>query len=155
MKKIILLFVLSVLFYYGCDSSTDPTSPSTGEVLVAEVAFDSIYSPSGSSTRIQTRSLTSSQLDFTGRDSARITFSYFGSGPNNVAAVPFRIYDSENSQTLFQLDSNSVTVAEKFVDTTIASPNVNHFFQYTMNVTLFGSPTPGYLVFKNLKLYKK
>lgn len=147
-----LIFLFIVLT--GCsddDNSSNPINPATGQVLLAEVPFDSVGSI-GSSTRIVT--VTSSTLNFTDRDSARISFYY--SGENNSVSSPMRIFYVINDTTNVYIYNNNLTpgTSEQFVDVTIPSPRVNSTFYYRIS-TVISNPGFSYFKFRDLKIYKK
>ncbi|MBK8549880.1 MAG: hypothetical protein IPL53_02015 [Ignavibacteria bacterium] len=152
-----LLFVLLSAFALmtGCSNDDDPVTPNnptTGEVLLAEVSSDSVGSVGAS---FRTSTITSSTLNFTDRDSARISFFY--TGENNSIASPLLIYYKINDSTnvdIFNSTALSPTVSEKFVNVTIPSPKVNSTFYYRIS-TVAGSPGFSYFKFRELKIYKK
>lgn len=151
-----LLFVLLSVFVLmtGCSNDDDPVTPNnppTGEVLLAEVPSDSVGSI-GSFFR--SSSITSSTLNFTDRDSARISFYY--SGENNSVTSPIIIYYKVNDSTNVEIYNTplSPTVSEQFVNVTIPSPRVNSTFYYRI-WTIAGSPGFSYFKFRELKIYKK
>lgn len=155
MNKIITAFILFLFAaFIGCSNDDDPVTPnnpSTGQVLLAEVAFDSVGSV-GSSTRIVT--VSSSTLNFTDRDSARISFFY--SGQNNSVAAPIKIYYVINDTTNVYIYNSNLTPgsAEQFVDVSIPSPRVNSTFYYRIS-TVISNPGFSYFKFRDLKIYKK
>ena len=76
LKKFSFLFIFIFLSLIGCSGDDDPVTPNnpaTGPGLREEVSIDSVGSV-GSSTRIVT--VSSGTLNFTDRDSARISFYY-------------------------------------------------------------------------------
>lgn len=151
MKKIFLILTVVFLsFCIGCseDSATNNNPPSTGEVLLAAVDGDSAGAQNSVSTII--RSVTGQTLNFTDRDSARISFYY--SGNNNSTAVPFQIYDT-NNVILYQADNLTITPTEQFINITLPSPRVNNYFRYQIKV--ISNPGSGYFKFRELKIYKK
>lgn len=153
MIKYLYFLLLSIcLIYAGC-SNNDSTNPNTeGEVLLAQVSSDSVGILNGSSINI--KSITGQTLDFTGRDSAKITFYY--SGENNSSTVPFQIYYVTNdtvNNVIYQSDNLNITPEEQFADITFRSPGVNQYFRYKITVnSVFGF---SYFKFKDLKIYKK
>ncbi len=155
LKSLLFVLLSAFVFMTGCSNDDDPVTPNnptTGEVLLAEVSFDSVGSI-GSSTRIVT--ITSSTLNFTDRDSARISFFY--SGENNSVASPMIIYYKINDSTnvnIFSSTSLAPSVAEQFINVTIPSPRVNSTFYYKIS-TLISSPGFSYFKFRDLKIYKK
>ncbi|HAY34946.1 MAG TPA: hypothetical protein PK536_10515 [Ignavibacteria bacterium] len=147
----IMLLVTAVLFFSGCSSDDTVTPPpNTGEVLLAEVSGDSVGISSGSSTK--SLSITGNTLNFTDRDSARLTFYY--SGENNSSTEPMTIsYDSGPSNiVIYNAVSLNILPTEQYADITIASPKVNQFFKYKINTL---SPGFSYFKFRDLKIYKK
>lgn len=153
MIKYSYFFFLSViLICWGCKGD-DPVTPppGTGEVLLAEVSGDSTGTL-GLSTVV--RSITGQSLDFTGRDSARITFYY--SGNNNQLPVPFQVYYvvDTNNVNIYSSVNLIVTPAEQYADITIPSPAVNQFCRYQISV-LASNGVFGYFKFRDLKIYKK
>lgn len=154
LKKFSLLFIFIFISFIGCSSDDDPVTPNnpaTGPVLLADVSFDSVGSV-GSSTRIVT--VSSSSLNFTDRDSARISFYY--SGVNNSVTTPMRIYYVINDTTNVYIYNNNLNPAstEQFVDVTIPSPRVNSTFYYRIS-TIISNPGFSYFKFRDLKIYKK
>ncbi|HQY19243.1 MAG TPA: hypothetical protein PK294_01585 [Ignavibacteria bacterium] len=147
---VIIIFV-SIISFIGCsseDNSVDP--PATGEVLLAEVSGDSVGVSSGSSSMSQ--SITGSTLNFSDRDSVRLTFYY--SGENNFDPAPLKIFYNQGPAeiNIFNFSSANITPTEKYIDTTIASPKVNDFFIYRITAS---SPTFSFFKFRDLKIYKK
>ena len=132
----------------GCSGDEAVTPPVTGEVLLAEVSGDSIGVSSGFATR--SLSITGSSLNFTDRDSARFTFYY--SGENNNAAIPFLIKTSDGV-IIYNFDDLNPASTEQFKDITIASPGINTFCQY--QITSSSSPGFSFIKFRDLKIYKK
>lgn len=154
LKNFSVLFILIFVSFIGCSGDDDPVTPnnpSTGPVLLAEVSFDSVGSV-GSSTRFVT--ISSGTLNFTDRDSARITFYY--SGVNNSVTTPMRIYYVINDTTNVYIYNNNLNPAstEQFVDVTIPSPRVNSTFYYRIS-TIISNPGFSYFKFRDLKIYKK
>jgi len=153
-KKYLILFIICFIFIYsGCsnDDNTNPVTPNTGEVLLATVSGDSVGVTSGLSSK--TFTITSSTLNFTDRDSARITFYY--SGDNNNNTIPFQIYYTidTNNITLYTGNNLLITTAEQYLDVTLPSPRVNQTFRYTIKTS--SSPGFSYFKFRDLKIYKK
>lgn len=149
-KHFLIIIAASLIFHSGCseDSVTNNNPPATGEVLLASVASDSAGAQNGISTLI--RSVTGQTLNFTDRDSARVSFFY--SGNNNSDTIPFQIYDT-NNVILYQANNLNVTPAEQLVNITLPSPRVNNFFRYKISVV--SNPGSGYFKFRELKIYKK
>lgn len=153
MKKIIYLFVLLVLIYSGCKTDDPVTNPpATGEVEMASVSFDSLSSLfSGSGNVSRTVNFSSGALNFTDRDSTRISFQYKGS--SNANDTLFYVTDASNAR-VYTLRDAAATDAYKNVNITVPSVKVNAVFYYTMKARTTGGVSP-YLVIKDLKLYKK
>ncbi len=146
-----IIILISFALYSGCSSDDTVTPPpNTGEVLLAEVSGDSVGISSGSSTK--SLSITGNTLNFTDRDSARLTFYY--SGENNSSTEPMTIsYDSGPSNiVIYNAVSLNILPTEQYADITIASPKVNQFFKYKINTV---SPGFSYFKFRDLKIYKK
>jgi len=153
-KKYLILFIICFIFIYsGCsnDDNTNPVTPNTGEVLLATVSGDSVGVTSGLSSK--TFTITSSTLNFTDRDSARITFYY--SGDNNNNTIPFQIYYTIDTNNIALYTGNNllITTAEQYLDVTLPSPRVNQTFRYTIKTS--SSPGFSYFKFRDLKIYKK
>lgn len=154
-KKYLILFIICFIFIYsGCsnDDNTNPVTPNTGEVLLATVSGDSVGVTSGLSSK--TFTITSSTLNFTDRDSARITFYY--SGTNNTTTVPFQIYYvvDTNNVNIYSALNLTITPTEQYADITLPSPAVNQFCRYQISV-LAANGIFGYFKFRDLKIYKK
>lgn len=152
MQKSFFFLLLSFVIVTGCSDDDPVTPPVVGEVLLAEVSGDSVGVTSGQSSR--SLSITSGSLNFTDRDSARITFYY--SVENNNYATPFEIYYvTGTTNTNIYTGSNLLvsTITEQFIDFTIPSPRVNDFFQY--KITTNSSPGFSFFKFRDLKIYKK
>ncbi len=154
LKKLSLLLFFIFISFFGCSNDDDPVTPNnptTGQVLLADVSFDSVGSI-GSSTRIVT--VSSGTLNFTDRDSARISFFY--SGQNNSVSAPMKIYYVINDTTNVYIYDSNLTPAstEQFVDVTIPSPRVNTTFYYRIS-TIISNPGLSYFKFRDLKIYKK
>ena len=154
LKNFTFLFLLVIAVFNGCSNDDDPVTPNnpvTGEVQLADVSFDSVGSI-GSSTRIVT--VSSSTLNFTDRDSARISFYY--SGDNNSVPDHMKIYYVINDTTNVYIYNNNLTpgTSEQFADVTIPSPRVNSTFYYRIS-TAISNPGFSYFKFRNLKIYKK
>ncbi|MFZ1320246.1 MAG: hypothetical protein WAT71_01685 [Ignavibacteria bacterium] len=148
---IIFISIAMIFSINGCsseDSSVNP--PVTGEVLLAEVSGDSIGVTSGLSTK--KISISGSTLNFTDRDSARITFYY--SGENNSSTEPLKIqYNSGSADIpIYIANTLNITPVEQYFDTTIVSPKVNEYFNYKIATTSTGF---SYFKFRDLKIYKK
>lgn len=153
-KKYLILFIICFIFIYsGCsnDDNTNPVTPNTGEVLLATVSGDSVGVTSGLSSK--TFTITSSTLNFTDRDSARITFYY--SGDNNNNTIPFQIYYTIDTNNIALYTGNNllITTAEQYLDVTLPSPRVNQTFRYKIKTS--SSPGFSYFKFRDLKIYKK
>jgi hypothetical protein len=151
MKKLLFIFSVVILIYSGCKSDDNPTTPSTGEVEMASVSFDSLSGLFGSGTISQTRNLSSSMLNFADRDSTRITFSYKGSSNGNDTLL--YINDASNTR-LYTLRDAAVTDSYRSINVTVPSVKVNAFFYYTITATSISSAIP-YITIKDLKVYKK
>ncbi|MBA3705963.1 MAG: hypothetical protein H0W84_08715 [Bacteroidetes bacterium] len=143
---LILLIIVSIS---GC-SNNDPVTPSTGEVLLASVPGDSVGIQSGTSSK--TISIGSGLLDFTDRDSARISFYY--SGDNNTFTEPFQIFFNSGPGEVFIYNGSNLNIlpAEQFANITIPSPKNSQFYSYRIRTTSTGF---SYFKFRDLKLYKK
>jgi hypothetical protein len=154
MSKLFLAgLLLTFAIITGCsdDDPVTPNSPTTGEVLLAVVAGDSVGAASGFSSKI--RNITSGTLDFTDRDSARITFYY--SGQNNAFSPAILIYYKNGSDSVFLYDGNVLTptVNEQYAEVTLSSPGVNAIFYYSIGA--LSSPGFSFFKFRDLKIYKK
>lgn len=155
MKKILFLFAISALIYSGCSNSDDPVTPvdpPTGEVLMATVSFDSVsgsFSSGGLVTQV--RNFGTGSLNFTDRDSTRISFTY--KGFSNAADTVFYVSDTAGVK-LYLLSDNSVSASTyKSVNVTVPSRKINAPFYYTIRArTTSGTP---WMAIKDLKLYKK
>ncbi len=154
-KYLIKVLTILLLIAAGCsdDNSTNNNQPGTGEVLLAEVSGDSVGINSGSSTR--TLSITSSALNFSDRDSARISFYY--SRSNNHSPAPMSIFyvSGSNNVNLFNLDSSSSAANDVYVNVTVPSPRVSEFFSYKINAVGITSSGFAFFKFRDLKIYKK
>ncbi|MCY7362137.1 MAG: hypothetical protein LH629_08750 [Ignavibacteria bacterium] len=154
-KKYLILFIICFIFIYsGCsnDDNTNPVTPNTGEVLLATVSGDSVGTPGGFSGKSIT--ITSGTLNFTDRDSARLSFYY--SGENNNNADPFKIYYTTIDSTdvlLYTGNTLTITSAEQYLNITVPSPRINLTFRYTIKTS--SSPGFSYFKFRDLKIYKK
>lgn len=148
-----VLFTFSALLfiYAGCKSDDNPTTPSTGEVEMASVGFDSVSGMFAGSSITQTRNLGSSSLNFTDRDSTRITFSYKGANSGNDTLF---FISGPSSARLYTLKDATVNDSYKTVNITVPSVKVNGLFTYTMKAQAPGGVIP-YMVVKDLKVYKK
>jgi len=157
MAKNLLAFLFCLfLIYNGCSSEDNTVTPNpdpgTGPVLLATDAGDSVGRNTGSSTKYQ--SISGQTLDFTNRDSARLTFFY--SGENNSAPIAFQIfYIAPDSSASVIYNSTDLTISptEQFADIILPSPKVNAYFQYRIQVI-----SPGgfaYFKFRDLKIYKQ
>ncbi|MBS1517724.1 MAG: hypothetical protein JSS91_06525 [Bacteroidetes bacterium] len=146
------LFLLIVLFFHfqGCTSDETVTPPPAGEVLVAEVSGDSVGVQSGFSQK--SSSISGSTLNFTDRDSVRLTFYY--SGENNIWVDPMTIfYLSDSTETnIFNANVLNILPAEQYADITIPSPKVNLYFRYRIVTNSAGF---SFFKFRDLKIYKK
>lgn len=152
MKIIIYLFLVSLFVYAGCKSDDNPTTPTTGEQEVTSVSFDSIYSALGGGLITQTKNFGTGALNFTDRDSTRISFSY--KGFSNAADTLFYITDTTSTR-LYTLRDASASDTYKTVNITVPSIKKNCNFYYTMRAkTTSGTGAP-YLVIKDFKMYKK
>ncbi len=152
LKIATIIFLFSVISLTGCsdDNSTNPNTPTTGEVLLAEVSGDSVGVSSGLSSRSST--ITSGTLNFTDRDSARISFYY--TGENNNVTIPITIYYMNDTINVY-LFNNAITPtgSEQFINATVPSPGVNSTFKYKISTS--SSPGFSYFKFRDLKIYKK
>ncbi|MBS1493877.1 MAG: hypothetical protein JST55_10210 [Bacteroidetes bacterium] len=154
MKIIIYLFLVTLFIYAGCKSDDNPTTPSnpTGEVEVTAVSFDSIYSAFGGGLVTQTKNFGTGALNFTDRDSTRISFSY--KGLSNAADTLLYITDTTSTR-LYTLRDASASDTYKSVNITVPSIKKNCNFYYTMRAkTNSGTGSP-YLVIKDFKMFKK
>lgn len=155
-KNLLTVLFCFFLIYSGCsseDNTVTPTpDPGTGPVLLATVAGDSLGRNTGSSTRYI--SISGQTLNFTDRDSARISFYY--SGENNTSPIAFQIYYDVNDSTssvIYNSTDLTITPTEQFADIILPSPKVNSFFHYRMQVI-----SPGgfaFFKFRDLKIYKQ
>lgn len=154
MKIIFYLFLASVFIYAGCKSDDNPTTPSdpTGEVEVTSVSFDSIYSALGGGLITQTRNFGTGALNFTDRDSTRISFSY--KGYSNAADTLLYITDTTSTR-LYTLRDASVSDTYKTINITVPSIKKNCSFYYTMRAKNTSGTGAPYLVIKDFKMYKK
>lgn len=145
---LIIVIFISIQSCGSEDSAVNP--PVTGEVLLAEVSGDSVGVNSGSSSK--SLSITGSTLNFSDRDSARITFYY--SGENNTSTQPMTIFytTGPTENIIYNAVNLNITPAEQYADITFASPKVNQFFSYRITTTSAGS---SFFKFKDLKIYKK
>ncbi|MEO8664112.1 MAG: hypothetical protein ABI462_01335 [Ignavibacteria bacterium] len=151
MLKLTFILVLILLTnFYSCKSDDPVTPPETGEVLLAEVTGDSVGVQSGTSSR--SLSITSGMLDFTDRDSARITFYYLGE--NNTSTIPMQIFFNvgPGESVIYSGSNLNILPSEQFADITIASPKNNQFYLYRIITTSAGF---SYFKFRDLKIYKK
>ncbi|MEO8209352.1 MAG: hypothetical protein ABI840_02235 [bacterium] len=151
-----LFFALFLCFaiFAGCsDDDDNPVNPPvTGEVLLATVPGDSVGT-SGTGLGIKTSTISSSTLNFTDRDSARISFFY--SGENNSFPTPVEIYYTIDTTNIYIFNSTTLnpTVDEQFVNVTVPSPKVNATFRYRIVTSSLGGPS--FFKFRELKIYKK
>lgn len=153
-KKLFYFASTFLLIVSSCsDDNSTNNNPPAGEVLLAEIQGDSVGIQNGSSSRIQ--SISSGQLNFTDRDSARISFYY--SRANNFSSSPMSIYFSSGSTNvnLYQLDSSSSSENEVYVNVTVPSPRVNDFFYYKINSVGLSGSGFSYMKFREMKIYKK
>ncbi|MDQ3021088.1 MAG: hypothetical protein M3R36_11040 [Bacteroidota bacterium] len=154
LKFLFLGLFLSFVIFSGCSNDDDnPVNPPvTGEVLLATVSGDSVGT-SGSGLSTRTSSITSSTLNFTDRDSARITFFY--SGENNNIPIPMSIYYISDTTeiNIFSSTTLNPTPAEQFVNVTVPSPRVNATFRYKIVTGSLGGPS--FFKFRELNIYKK
>jgi len=153
MKTIIYLFLVCLFTYAGCKSDDNPTNPTNPiEVEIATVSYDTIYSTFGGGLITQTKNFGTGPINFTDRDSTRISFSY--KGYSNAADTLFYITDTTSSR-LYTLRDASVSDTYKSVNITVPSIKKNCTFYYTMRAkTTSGTGSP-YLVIKDFKMYKK
>lgn len=154
LKSLFLVLLLSLAVITGCSSDDDNpvTPPVTGEVLLASVTVDSVFT-SGSGLSTKSSTVSSSTLNFTDRDSARISFYY--SGENNLIDTPIVIYYNNGTTNIYIYNSSTLapTVAEQFVNVTIPSPRVNASFLYRISTrSVSGS---SFFKFRDLNIYKK
>ena len=149
LRSSLLVLLFSFLIIAGC-SKDDPITPPAGEVLLAEVTGDSIGVQSGSSSRAL--SITSGTLNFSDRDSARISFFY--SGENNSSTQPFKIFFNSGPAEILIYDGSNLNIlpAEQFANITIPSPKNNQFYLYRITAISTGF---SYFKFRELKIYKK
>ncbi len=153
-KLILALLLCSFVTLISCsddDNNVTPNNPPSGEVFLATVAKDSVGVTSGGSEKSST--VASATLNFTDRDSARISFYYTES--NNISSVPLIIYflGGQSDTILYQLDNLVISTSEQFVNITVPSPRVDAFFKYKIST----NSTPGfsYFKFRDLNIYKK
>lgn len=152
MKKILFLFSALILMYSGCKSDDTPVTPSTPtEVEMASFSLDSISSSFGSGSVSQTKNFGSGALNFSDRDSTRISFSY--KAASNLNDTLFYIY-AESGTRLYTLRDASATDSYKSVNVTVPSIKVNALFYYTMRARTAGGVIP-YIAIKDFKMYKK
>jgi len=154
MKKILFAFAALLLIYAGCksdDTTVTPTNP-TGEVEVASVSFDSISSAFGGGLVSQTRNFGSGAVNFTDRDSTRISFSY--KGFSNANDTLLYITDTTSTR-LYTLRDASANDTYKSVNITVPSIKKNCNFYYTMRARNSSGTGNPYLAIKDFKMYKK
>ena len=152
MKKILFLFSALVLICAGCKSDDTTVTPSTPtEVEMASFSLDSISSSFGSGSVSQTRNFGSGALNFSDRDSTRISFSYKAASNSNDTL--FYITDASNAR-LYTLRDASATDSYKSVNVTVPSIKLNALFYYTMKARTSGGVIP-YIAIKDFKMYKK
>lgn len=152
MKKILFAFAALLLIYAGCKSDDNTITPTTPtEVEMASVSYDSVYSIFAAGSISQTRNFGSGALNFTDRDSTRLSFSYKGSSNGNDTL--FYITDASNTR-LYTLTDATPTSSYRTVNVTVPSIKVNAIFYYTLRARTTGSNVP-YIVLKDFKMYKK
>lgn len=152
MKKILFLFSALVLICAGCKSDDTPVTPSTPtEVEMASFSLDSISGMFGSGSVSQTKNFGSGALNFSDRDSTRISFSYKAASNSNDTLL--YIY-AESGARLYTLRDASATDSYKAVNVTVPSIKVNALFYYTMRARTSGGVIP-YIAIKDFKMYKK
>ena len=151
MKKILFLFSALVLICAGCKSDDTTVTPTPTEVEMASFSLDSISGSFGSGSVSQTRNFGSGALNFTDRDSTRISFSYKAASNSNDTL--FYITDASNTR-LYTLRDASATDSYKTVNVTVPSIKVNALFYYTMRARTAGGVIP-YIAIKDFKMYKR
>ncbi len=151
--KILLFFLSAFLFIYaGCKSDDTTVTPSTPtEVEMASFTLDSISGAFASGSISQTKNFGLGPLNFSDRDSTRITFSYKGASTANDTL--FYITDESNTR-LYTLKDASVNNTYKSVNVTVPSIKVNNVFYYTMKARTATGVIP-YIAIKDFKMYKK
>ena len=159
MKKILFLLFILFVVYSGCDNinggGSNPIDPSTGEVLMVSIGYDSVYSFFGSGTIVSTKSLSPAQMNFSDRNYMRIRFSYKGSSISKDSLFTISYTNSFGKDVkVYSLVDNSPLSTFRTVDLTIPSPMVNTNFYYTVKANGNYSKPP-YFVIKNLNIYKK
>jgi len=150
LKTFLYVLFSSFLIVIGC-SDDDPVTPNspTGEVLLATVAGDSVSTSTGFAAR--TNSISSSSLNFSDRDSARISFFYSGTPTNQT--TPFKILITGTDDSVYWNNSLNQDSTEKFIDVTIPSNHINNFLSYRISVLTNSGHC--YFKFRDLKIYKK
>ncbi|HMS64739.1 MAG TPA: hypothetical protein PKD83_05730 [Ignavibacteria bacterium] len=120
--------------------------------MLASVTVDSVVTPSpGTSYKIST--ISSGTLNFTDRDSARISFYY--TGQNNSAITPMEIYYTLDTTKIYIFNSTTLNpaVTEQYINVTVPSPRVNSSFRYQILTT--NTSGISFFKFRELKIYKK
>lgn len=152
MKIFIYLFFVSVFVYAGCKSDDTTVTPITpAETEMASFSLDSISASFAGGTVTQTKNFGTGALNFSDRDSTRLSFSY--KGASTVNDTLFYITDASNTR-LYTLRDAAVNDTYKSVNVTVPSIKVNAIFYYTMKAKTSGSVVP-YLAIKDFKMYKK
>lgn len=146
----LIFFALAALLTLSCGD--DPQSPqTTGKVLLAEVAGDSVSTNFGSSTRSQ--NVSAGRLDFTDRDSAEISFTYAGNSNNSAIPLTISFTSTVSDSTIYSSTGLILNSAEHSVTVTLPSPKVKEYFFYTIKVV--SGAGYGFFRFRDMKIYKK
>lgn len=154
MKKFALLVSLIFLVSIGCNGPDITNLPITGEVNMANVAFDSVGSggSAGGITLVsKTANLSSVALGFSDKDSVRISFSYKNSAGPNDTLFFINTSPATSTRRLYTLRDNSANLSYKSINVTIPSLRVDDFYYYTIRAK---GDVP-YMVIKDLAVYKK
>lgn len=151
MKHLLIALLLTLVIFWGCEESVEPTPTFQ---LVAESGGDSVViTNAGNASKTQT--ITSSSIDFTNADSMRVSIKYWGSTNNDTSQAIVIGYLQNIIPTATMIIRNSaITTSEQTLDTTFVSPRVNASFYYQLNVQTT-DPNGGNVHFKDLKIYKK
>lgn len=153
MKICIYLFLVSLFLYAGCKSDDNPTTPSnpTGEVEMASFSLDSISGVFAGGSITQRKNFGSGALNFSDRDSTRITFSYKAASNSNDTLL---FIEDASYTRLYTLKDASATDTYKSINVTVPSVKVNALFYYTMKAKTSSGVIP-YIAIKDFKMYKK
>jgi len=148
--RVLIFFALGALTAFSCGD--DPQSPqTTGKVLLAEVAGDSVSTNFGSSTKSQ--NVSTGRLDFTDRDSAEISFTYAGNSNNSAVPLTISFTSTVSDSTIYSSTGLILNSAEHSITVTLPSPKVKEYFFYTIKVV--SGAGYGFFRFRDMKIYKK